>query len=587
MSAQKLITDHLDLWTGAIASKSTSGRGSSGKIDLVGIKKLRELVLDLATRGKLTPQDPNDEPAIKIVEKIDETRKKLLKAGSIKKVSKLPPIPQEEIPFAAPTGWLWIRLGELTEKIGSGATPRGGKNAYVESGIPFLRSQNIWNDGIHLHDVAYINPKTHERMSNTHVLPKDILLNITGASLGRCTVVPASLDAANVSQHVTIIRAVEPIDRQYLHYLMLSPYAQSLIWGRQVGMAREGLSKKVLEQFEIPLAPLAEQHRIVQKVDELMALCDRLEQQTSNQLEAHETLVDTLLGTLTQSENATDLADNWARLATHFDTLFTTEQSIDKLKQTILQLAVMGRLVEQDAGDEPASDLLRSIKDEKAKLIRDKKLKRQEELPEAGEEEKPFRLPVSWLWARLGDYSADIHYGYTASANESLSDFRLLRITDIQDDKVAWETVPGCEITKAQANQYLLSDGDILIARTGGTIGKSYLVENIDVNAVFASYLIRVRKLSSTYSKYVKIFLGSQMYWNQLYKASMGTGQPNVNGKALKNLLLPVPPLSEQFRIVRRVEDLLKICDELKERLNQASETRCQLADAIVEGALH
>ncbi len=155
------------------------------------------------------------------------------------------------------------------------------------------------------------------------------------------------------------------IHREFIHYLLLSPYVQAMVWGRQVGMAREGLSKKVLELFELPLPPLEEQHRIVQKVDELMALCDQLEQQTSDQIAAHDTLVDTLLGTLTQSQNATELAENWTRLAAHFDTLFTTEQSIDKLKQTILQLAVMGRLVEQSPKDEPASKFLSRVSEEK------------------------------------------------------------------------------------------------------------------------------------------------------------------------------------------------------------------------------
>ena len=175
-------------------------------------------------------------------------------------------------------------------------------------------------------------------------------------------------------------------------------------------MAREGLSKKVLEQFEIPLPPLEEQHRIVQKVDELMVLCDRLEQQTSDQLETHETLVDTLLGTLTQSENASQLANNWARLAVHFETLFTTELSIEKLKQTILHLAVMGRLVAQDAGDEPATEVLIRIKEGKSRLLQASNQRNAKPLSAITESEEPFLLPAGWTITRLDDIT-DIQGG--------------------------------------------------------------------------------------------------------------------------------------------------------------------------------
>ena len=168
---------------------------------------------------------------------------------------------------------------------------------------------------------------------------------------------------------------------------MSSPLVQKLVWKRQVGVAIEGLSKKVLELFEFPIPPLKEQHRIVAKVDKLMALCDQLEQQTLTSIDAHATLVETLLETLTNSANAAELEQNWARISEHFDTLFITEQSIDALKQTILQLAVMGKLVRQDPTDEPASVLLEKIAAEKAQLIKDKKIKKEKPLPPISDDE--------------------------------------------------------------------------------------------------------------------------------------------------------------------------------------------------------
>jgi len=243
------------------------------------VAELRKAILQLAVMGKLVPQDPHDQPASELLQEIAAEKKRLVREGKLKTIEPFPEIKIEDQAHPLPNGWSWVRLGEIAIKIGSGSTPRGGKSAYEAEGIPFLRSQNIWNDGLRLNDVAFISAKTHKTMSGTKVVPMDILLNITGASLGRCALVQDDIEEANVSQHVTIIRTTNPNLRRYVHQLLLSPYCQKMIWTRQVGMAREGLSKKVLEQFEIPLPPLAEQHRIVAKIDQLMALCDAMEQQ--------------------------------------------------------------------------------------------------------------------------------------------------------------------------------------------------------------------------------------------------------------------------------------------------------------------
>jgi len=371
---------------------------------------------------------------------------------------------------------------------------------------------------------------------------------------------------------------------------MISPLGQNLFLGisrsAQAGFSKNDISPKIL-----PIPPLAEQHRIVAKVDELMTFCDQLEQEQSDHQTTHQALVGTLLNGLiasaTTSSNQQDTADYFNQLiANHFDTLFTTEQSIEKLKQSILQLAVMGKLVPQDPNDEPVSVLLEKIAKEKAKLIKEGKIKKQKALPEISEDEKPFGLPNGWQWTTLGQLSSNIHYGYTASAKHDTQGVRLLRITDIQDDKVEWDSVPACEISDKQAEGYLLENDDVLIARTGGTIGKSYLVENINVKAVFASYLIRVKRISSMYSPYIKTYLGSAIYWTQLYDNASGTGQPNVNATALKQLLVPIPPIKEQREVVAKVDELMVLCDALKSRLNQVQEIQNHIADAIVEEAV-
>lgn len=251
------------------------GRLLSAPEDVV---ELRNLILDLAVHGLLVKQSTSDAPISEWVASVASKKANLFKQKLIPKQTGFADLLDEsEYPFPLPTGWVFVRLGQITNKIGSGSTPRGGREVYVKEGIPFLRSQNVWNDGLRLSEVAYITPEMHQRMSGTAVLGNDILLNITGASLGRCALVPTDFGEANVSQHVTIIRPTDPQVREYLHLCLLSPYAQAMIWGRQVGMAREGLSKKVLEQFEIPLPPVAEQKRIVTRVAELMRYCDMLE----------------------------------------------------------------------------------------------------------------------------------------------------------------------------------------------------------------------------------------------------------------------------------------------------------------------
>lgn len=254
------------------------------------VGQLRDLILDLAVHGLLVEQSEADEPINNWLADVTATKAALAKQKLIAKQTAMTALSEDEHPFSLPKGWAFVRLGQITNKIGSGSTPRGGRDVYVKKGIPFLRSQNVWNDGLHLDDIACITTEEHERMSGTAVLGNDVLLNITGASLGRCTLVPSEFGEANVSQHVTIIRLTDPQVCEYLHICILSPYTQSMIWERQVGMAREGLSKKVLEQFEIPLPPIAEQHRIVALVKELMRFCDVMERQLKRSLQVAEKL---------------------------------------------------------------------------------------------------------------------------------------------------------------------------------------------------------------------------------------------------------------------------------------------------------
>ena len=243
-------------------------------------ENLKKSILQEAVQGKLVPQDPSDEPAEALLERIRVEKQRLIKEGKVKKDKRESVIFRrdnshyekrgsevvcidDEIPFDIPELWSWCRLNELCTKIGAGSTPTGGKTIYVPEGIKFIRSQNVYNDGLKLNDISYITEEINAKKKGSIVRSKDILLNITGGSIGRCAVVPDDFGIANVNQHVMIIRLVEPKMRHWIHTILISEYIQNLIMDVQVGVSREGLSATKLMNFLIPVPPISEQNRIL------------------------------------------------------------------------------------------------------------------------------------------------------------------------------------------------------------------------------------------------------------------------------------------------------------------------------------
>lgn len=263
-----------------------------------------------------------------------------------------------------------------------------------------------------------------------------------------------------------------------------------------------------------------------------------------------------------------------------FELFADAPNAVAKMRELVRQLAVQGKLVEQESGDGSAAQLLVSIAKERSAHSRLTRAS-QEDLQNNGNDHA-FQIPPNWVWTSLGNIALQIQYGYTASADPSLTDFRMLRITDIQNNRVDWNSVPGCRIDSKEAEKYLLNPNDILIARTGGTVGKSFIVPDAPVRSVFASYLIRVAPPRSLVAQYVKVFLESPLYWTQLREMSMGTGQPNVNGQALGRLELPLPPLAEQKRIVAKVDELMALCDRLEAQQRERETQQAALARAAV-----
>ena len=232
----------------------------------------------------------------------------------------------------------------------------------------------------------------------------------------------------------------------------------------------------------------------------------------------------------------------------------------EQLKASILQYAIQGKLVEQRPEEGTGEELYRQIQAEKQRLIKEGKIKKEKALPEISEDEFPFEIPESWRWVRWGDLSQSIQYGYNAPAQD-VGRIKMVRISDIQDGKVLWDTVPYCEIREEEIPTYLLQKNDILFARTGGTVGKSYLVKDVPEESIYAGYLIRTRYSSLLCPEYMKYFMESLLYWDQLRNGTIATAQPNCNGKTLSKMILPLPPLAEQKRIVAKIEELLLYVD--------------------------
>ena len=260
------------------------------------VVELKQSILQLAVQGKLTPQDPGDVSASVLLERIKAEKAQLVKDGMIKKSKPLLEIGESEIPYELPSGWEWARINDLVLKIGSGSTPKGGRKVYQEKGIKFIRSQNVWNDGLQLDNVAYISSEINDRMSGSIVQAKDVLLNITGASIARSAVVPDTFDLGNVNQHVAIIRLIDKEYRNFLHLYLISPVVYNMIMDVQVGVSREGLSMTRFKEFVVPIPPPHEQKQIVKKVEKIVGLCNKLEAGLVNARMAHKDLVPAVLG---------------------------------------------------------------------------------------------------------------------------------------------------------------------------------------------------------------------------------------------------------------------------------------------------
>ena len=432
----------------------------------------------------------------------------------------------DEVPFEIPESWEWVRLLTVCTKLvdGDHNPPKGEIN---QTDYIMASSTNINQDRlVDLESVRYLSAETFlKENERTSATAGDIFFTSVG-SLGRSCIFDGSLNIC-FQRSVSVITTL--LFNEYLKYCFDSGYFQNKVQKEATGTAQKGFYLNQLASALIPVPPYEEQIRIVLEIKKYLPLIIDFEKKQTA---------------------LNEMNDNFP----------------EQLKKSILQLAVQGKLVPQDPADEPASVLLERIHAEKEHLVAEGKIKRDKNesviyrrdnshYEKRGntevciDDEIPFEIPDTWSWIRWGSLSESIQYGYNAPAQDT-GRIKMVRISDIQNGQVLWNTVPYCNIPESDIETYILNKNDILFARTGGTVGKSFLVQDVPGEAIYAGYLIRTRYSASLCSQYLKYFMESPLYWGQLKEGTTATAQPNCNGKTLGKMLVPIPPVAEQLRIV-------------------------------------
>ena len=462
---------------------------------------LREKILDLAMRGKLVKQYPNDEPASVLLEKIKAEKAELVKEGKIKKSKALPEITDDEKPFDIPDSWEWVRLGDVLDvRDGTHDTPQ-----YTSEGVPLVTAKNLHNGKINFANIKYISEDDAAKINERSQVNQDDVLFAMIGTIGNPVLVKTKKKFA--IKNVALLKRVTSIDMDYVCKYILE--AKHLLMKNASGGNQKFLSLTKINKLPFPLPPLEEQSRIAAKIVQLLALLRKVESSTQQ----------------------------YAKLQT-------------LLKSKVLDLAMRGKLVKQDPNDEPASVLLEKIKAEKEQLIKEKKIKKSKPLPPIKDDEKPFDIPDSWEWVRLGDVGL-IATGNTPTKNNS--DFYggttpFIKPADIQNLIINYDTKDFLS-EKGEQKGRLAYKNDILVTCIGN-LGRNNIINrkvayNQQINGI--SPLI----VSSSLLHY---FMLSSFFISSMYNYASATTLPILNKTKLSNLIIPLPPLAEQSRIVDKIE---------------------------------
>lgn len=544
-----------------------------------GVAKLRELIPSLAVRGRLVPQEPSDEPASELLKRIRAKKDRLIKEGKIKRDKPLAEIADHENPYELPESWQWVRLADVITTMGSGwspACPEGPTQSEEQWGVLKTTAVQVMEYREYEHKKL---PETLKARPEIEVQPGDILITRAGPKnrVGISCVARATRSRLMISDKIVRFHLASPLlQPEFVVLCMNGGASKEKLEEAKTGMAESqvNISQSDLRKIPLPICAVEEQSRIVAKVEELMALCDRLEAEQGHALRVQGHWVDAALDQLAESADADEFRRHWQHLAAHFDTLFTTPESIDRLDATLLQLAVRGKLVPQDPNDEPASELLKQIRAEKDRLIKEGKIKRDKPYAPVTDDEKPYELPEGWEWARFG-VIAEIASG----------------LVDPAEHQDAPQVAPDCiekgtgrllstrtvrEAGIVSPNHHF-SAGKILYSKIRPSLSKAVL---IDFSGLCSADMYPIN--SRIDPKFLLRVILSKGFLDQVVRAENRVKMPKLNQGALNNFLVPIPPLPEQSRIVAQVGKLLALTASLKARLAAAQTKQAHLAEALI-----
>ncbi len=542
-----------------------------------GIPKLRELILKLAMQGKLVPQDPIDSPASELLRSIEAEKKRLVKERKIKAPKPLPEVTASDEPYSLPHGWQWVRLGAIGNIFNGNsinATEKESKYAGVE-GLPYIATKDV---GYGFEPLDYDNgifiPPDEEKFRIAH--QGAVLICAEGGSAGKkCGLTDRDICFGN---KLFANDLYGQIPSRFILYVYLSPAFRASFTAAMTGIIG-GVSIAKFVEIPIPLPPLDEQHRIVARIDQLMARCDEIEtlrkEREEKRLAVHAAAIQQLLSAPSGSA--------WNFIQQHFGELYSVKANVAELRKAILQLAVMGRLVPQDPTDQPASELLKEIDAEKQRLVKAGKIKPRKPLPTIKPEEVPYQLPQGWEWVRVAELT-DVGTGSTPETTNQ----------DFYGGSIPWYTssatndlfaaMPDKFITEkaiSETNCKVFPAGSLMVAMYGQGKTRGQVSEIVIPGATNQAVAALVFfKSSEGIRKYLKYFFIK--IYDEIRLLAEGAAQPNLNVGKIKETLVPLPPLSEQHRIVARIDQLMALCDTVDQKINDASDKQTELLRAVM-----
>lgn len=553
------------------------------------IPRLRRFVLDLAVRGKLVEQDPRDEPAAELLKQIAKEKARLVKSGEIRKPRDLDDGDEVTPSFDLPQSWRWCRLDTVGAIIGGGTPSATDSSNFAEpgEGFPWLTPADLGGfKGLVISRGARDLTEKGLASSSATPMPAGSVLFTSRAPIGYVAI------AANPISTNQGFKSIVPYVAECSAFIALAmkTFAPE-IDAKAPGTTFKEVSGKIVAAVPFPLPPLAEQRRIVAKVDELMALCDRLEAARAGREAVRDRLTAATLTRLTAPETDAETFPNHARFALQtLSTLTTRPDQIKTLRQTILNLAVRGKLVEQDPTDEPAAELLKRIAKERNAAARAKSERRNgnQDLDSLSAES---HLPQSWVWTDLDQIALSMRYGTSIKCEHATKGVPVLRIPNVSGGTVSLGDMKYGPLSPSEIEDLALRVGDVLMIRSNGSldiVGRSAVVPAEADGMAFAGYLVRLR-LSQTLinATYIWFVLNSSDIRGQIEKPiRSAVGLKNINLTEFGNLTIPLPPLAEQHRIVAKVDALMALCDQLESSLTTATTTRSRLLEALLHEAL-